>query len=73
MAAQGFPQEIQSLGQKFLLRLKQLPQAEPVEIAAFSVILLFIVTLLLLLGMACCCCCCSFSPSFRTERRARKP
>ncbi|XP_028912833.1 small integral membrane protein 5 [Ornithorhynchus anatinus] len=73
MAAQGFPQEMQSLGQKLLLRLKQLPQAEPVEIAAFSVILLFVATLLLLLGMACCCCCCSFSPSFRTERRARKP
>uniref|UniRef100_A0A6I8N108 Small integral membrane protein 5 n=1 Tax=Ornithorhynchus anatinus TaxID=9258 RepID=A0A6I8N108_ORNAN len=42
MAAQGFPQEMQSLGQKLLLRLKQLPQAEPVEIAAFSVILLFV-------------------------------
>ncbi|XP_072501814.1 small integral membrane protein 5 [Notamacropus eugenii] len=57
MATQNFLQEMQSMGQKLLLKLQQLPQAEPVEIVAFSVILFFIATVLLLLAIACSCCC----------------
>ncbi|KAM9004727.1 small integral membrane protein 5 [Sminthopsis crassicaudata] len=57
MATQNFLQEMHSMGQKFLLKLQKLPQAEPVEIAAFSVILFFIATVLLLLVIACSCCC----------------
>lgn len=41
MAAANFVQEMRSMGEKLLLKLQKLPQAEPVEIAAFSVILLF--------------------------------
>lgn len=41
MAATSFVQEMRSMGEKLLHKLQKLPQAEPVEIAAFSVILLF--------------------------------
>ncbi|XP_021536671.1 small integral membrane protein 5 isoform X1 [Neomonachus schauinslandi] len=56
MAAASFVQEMRSMGEKLLLKLQRLPQAEPVEIVAFSVILLFTATVLLLLLSACCCC-----------------
>ncbi|XP_059005768.1 small integral membrane protein 5 [Mustela lutreola] len=65
MAAASFVQEMRSMGERLLLKLQRLPQAEPVEIVAFSVILLFTATVLLLLLIACCCCCCP-------ERRGRK-
>ncbi|CAD7668266.1 small integral membrane protein 5 [Vulpes vulpes] len=65
MAAANFVQEMRSMGEKLLLKLQKLPQAEPVEIVAFSVILLFTATVLLLLLIACSCCCCP-------ERRGRK-
>ncbi|XP_045839723.1 small integral membrane protein 5 [Meles meles] len=65
MAAGSFVQEMRSMGERLLLKLQRLPQAEPVEIVAFSVILLFTATVLLLLLLACCCCCCP-------ERRGRK-
>ncbi|XP_032726504.1 small integral membrane protein 5 [Lutra lutra] len=65
MAVASFVQEMRSMGERLLLKLQRLPQAEPVEIVAFSVILLFTATVLLLLLTACCCCCCP-------ERRGRK-
>ncbi|XP_008691995.1 small integral membrane protein 5 [Ursus maritimus] len=65
MAAADFVQEMRSTGEKLLLKLQKLPQAEPVEIVAFSVILLFTATVLLLLLIACSCCCCP-------EHRGRK-
>lgn len=41
MAATGFVEEIRSVGERLLLKLQQLPQAEPVELVAFSIIVLF--------------------------------
>lgn len=41
MAATDFVQEMRWVGERLLLKLQRLPQAEPVEIVAFSVILLF--------------------------------
>ncbi|XP_036078084.1 small integral membrane protein 5 isoform X1 [Rousettus aegyptiacus] len=41
MAATNFVQEMSLVGDRLLLKLQRLPQAEPVEIVAFSVILLF--------------------------------
>lgn len=41
MGAADFVQEMRWVGQRLLLKLQRLPQAEPVEIVAFSVILLF--------------------------------
>ncbi|XP_066237313.1 small integral membrane protein 5 [Saccopteryx leptura] len=57
MAATTFVQEICSVGERLLLKLQKLPQAEPVEIVAFSVIILFTATVMLLLLVACSCCC----------------
>ncbi|XP_045346871.1 small integral membrane protein 5 [Leopardus geoffroyi] len=69
MAAANFVQEMRSMGEKLLLKLQKLPQAEPVEIAAFSVLLLFTATVLVLLLIACCCCC---RDCCCPERRGRK-
>ncbi|XP_035890031.1 small integral membrane protein 5 [Phyllostomus discolor] len=57
MAAASFVQEVSAVGQRLLRKLQGLPQAEPVEIVAFSVIVLFTVAVLLLLLVACSCCC----------------
>ncbi|XP_006145870.1 small integral membrane protein 5 [Tupaia chinensis] len=69
MAAASFLQEMRSVGERLLLKLQALPQAEPVEIVAFSVILLFTATVLLLLLIACSCCC---ARCCCPERRGRK-
>lgn len=41
MAATDFVEEIRSVGKRLLLKLQGLPQAEPVELVAFSIIVLF--------------------------------
>lgn len=41
MAVTDFVEEIRSVGERLLLKLKELPQAEPVELVAFSIIILF--------------------------------
>lgn len=41
MGAADFLQEMRWVGERLLLKLQRLPQAEPVEIVAFSVIVLF--------------------------------
>ncbi|NWX38108.1 SMIM5 protein, partial [Notiomystis cincta] len=57
MSSEDFLKEVQAIGEKFLLKLQNLPKAEPVEIISFSVVLLFIVTVLVLTIIACSCCC----------------
>ncbi|XP_075418339.1 small integral membrane protein 5 [Tenrec ecaudatus] len=57
MAAGTFVQEMHAVGQRLLLKLQRLPQADPVEIAAFSILVIFTATVLLLLLVACSCCC----------------
>ncbi|XP_008564303.1 PREDICTED: small integral membrane protein 5 [Galeopterus variegatus] len=69
MAATNFVQEMSAVGERLLLKLQRLLQAEPVEIVAFSVILLFAATVLLLLLIACSCCC---TRCCCPERRGRK-
>lgn len=41
MAASDLVQELHSIGDRLLLKLQRLPQAEPVEILAFSVLVVF--------------------------------
>ena len=41
MAPTDFVEEMSAVGERLLLKLQRLPQAEPVEIVAFSVIVLF--------------------------------
>jgi len=42
MSSEGFLKEMQTIGEKFLVKLQKLPKAEPVEIVSFCVVLLFI-------------------------------
>uniref|UniRef100_A0A8D0GVV1 Small integral membrane protein 5 n=1 Tax=Sphenodon punctatus TaxID=8508 RepID=A0A8D0GVV1_SPHPU len=42
MSSENFLKELQTIGEKLLLKLQKLPKSEPVEIVAFCVILLFI-------------------------------
>ncbi|XP_027811502.1 small integral membrane protein 5 [Marmota monax] len=69
MAAPGFVQEMHSVGERLLKKLRGLPQAEPVELVAFSILVLFTATVLLLLLIACSCCC---THCCCPERRGRK-
>lgn len=77
MAATDFVEEIRSVGERLLQKLKELPQAEPVELVAFSIIVLFTATVLVLLLIACswCCarCCCSEGRDRKIPVRPRKP
>ncbi|OBS60186.1 hypothetical protein A6R68_08714, partial [Neotoma lepida] len=41
MAAADLVEEIRSVGERLVLKLQRLPQAEPVELVAFSIIVLF--------------------------------
>uniref|UniRef100_A0A8D1TRJ4 Small integral membrane protein 5 n=4 Tax=Sus scrofa TaxID=9823 RepID=A0A8D1TRJ4_PIG len=57
MTAADFVQEMHSVWERLLLKLQRLPQAEPVEIATFSVLVIFAATVVLLLLVAICYCC----------------
>lgn len=69
MAASKLVQEIHSIGDRLLLKLQRLPQAEPVEVLAFSVLVVFTATVVLLLLIACGFCCCQYC---RPRRRGRR-
>ncbi|NXH15918.1 SMIM5 protein, partial [Bucco capensis] len=74
MSSEGFLKEMQTIGEKFLLKLQRLPKADPVEIVSFCVVLLFIVTVVLLMIIACSCCCssCCGCAGSHPEHRRRK-
>ncbi|XP_068118801.1 small integral membrane protein 5 [Hyperolius riggenbachi] len=59
MSYQDFTQEVQNMGEKLVLKLQNLPQADPVEITAFTLILVFIAMVLVMATLACSVCCCS--------------
>ncbi|XP_020741505.1 small integral membrane protein 5 [Odocoileus virginianus] len=71
MAAGSLVQELHSIGDRLLLKLQRLPQAEPVEILAFSVLVVFTATVLLLLLIACGFCCCQYCCPRRRGRRTQ--
>ncbi|XP_059853697.1 small integral membrane protein 5 isoform X1 [Delphinus delphis] len=70
MAASNLALEMRSIGERLLHKLQMLPQAEPVEIVAFSVLVIFTATVLLLLLMAVSYCCCRCCRPKRGGRRA---
>ncbi|KFU93390.1 Uncharacterized protein C17orf109 [Chaetura pelagica] len=78
MTSEGFLKEMQTIGEKLLLKLQKLPKADPVEIVCFCVVLLFIVTVLLLMIIACSCCCysccsCDGPPDHRRRKIQVRP
>ncbi|XP_031454905.1 small integral membrane protein 5 [Phasianus colchicus] len=73
MSSEVFLKEMQTIGEKLLLKLQKLPKADPVEIVSFCVVLLFIVTVLVLMIIACSCCCysccsCNEGPDHRRRK-----
>uniref|UniRef100_A0A8C3J117 Small integral membrane protein 5 n=1 Tax=Calidris pygmaea TaxID=425635 RepID=A0A8C3J117_9CHAR len=78
MSSEGFLKEMQTIGEKLLLKLQKLPKADPVEIVSFCVVLLFIATVLLLMIIACSCCCysccsCDGHPDHRRRKTQVRP
>nr|XP_004655740.1 small integral membrane protein 5 [Jaculus jaculus]XP_045015001.1 small integral membrane protein 5 [Jaculus jaculus] len=77
MAVSDLEQEVRSVGERLLLKLQGLPQAEPVELVAFSILVIFTGTVLLLLLIACsyCCahCCCPERKGRRVQVRPMSP
>lgn len=77
MAAASFVQEMRSVGERLLVKLQRLPQADTVELLAFSIIVIFIGTVLLLVVLACsyCCvrCCCPEQRGRRVQVQPVKP
>ncbi|XP_069807809.1 small integral membrane protein 5 isoform X2 [Dendropsophus ebraccatus] len=58
MSSQDVTKELQNLGEKLLVKLQQIPQADTVEIVSFSIILVFIGVVLLMVILGCSFCCC---------------
>ncbi|KAG2460615.1 SMIM5 protein, partial [Polypterus senegalus] len=56
------------MGQQVLQKLQSLPQSDPLEIAAFLILLTFIATVLVLFILACTYCCCSNSQRRMTTK-----
>lgn len=58
MSNQDVKEELQNIGERLLVKLKQIPQADTVEIISFTIILVFIGVVLLMAVLACSFCCC---------------
>ncbi|KAG8565736.1 hypothetical protein GDO81_012959 [Engystomops pustulosus] len=67
MSNQDITQELQRLGDRLLVKLRQIPQADAVEIISFTIILVFIGVVVLMAVLACCFCCCG-----NNKRRAAR-
>ncbi|CAJ0955655.1 unnamed protein product [Ranitomeya imitator] len=58
MSNQSVKEEMQNIADRLLIKLKQLPEADTVEIISFTIILVFIGMLLLMTIIMCSFCCC---------------
>ncbi|KAL6094630.1 uncharacterized protein ACO6RY_15997 [Pungitius sinensis] len=54
--------------QKVWTRLQELPQAGPLELGGFIVIILFVATVLFLLVLTCVHCCCCGKQKYQSSR-----
>ncbi|KAM4691596.1 small integral membrane protein 5 [Rhinophrynus dorsalis] len=60
MSDKNMLDEVQKMGEKLLVKLKEIPHGDTVQIISLVIILLFIAVVLLMMIAACChCCCCS--------------
>ncbi|XP_063816666.1 small integral membrane protein 5 [Pseudophryne corroboree] len=59
MSSQDVKAEIQDMGQKLLMKLQQLPQADTLEIVSFTIVIIFIAVVLLMAILGCSFCCCA--------------
>ncbi|XP_044155161.1 small integral membrane protein 5 [Bufo gargarizans] len=58
MSTQNVQEELQKIGERLLVKLRQISQADTVEIVSFTIILVFISVVLLMAIIACSFCCC---------------
>ncbi|XP_066471960.1 small integral membrane protein 5 isoform X2 [Tiliqua scincoides] len=72
MPYQKVHEDFYDIFEKFLGKLQKLPNADPVEIVAFSVLVVFIATVVVIMIIPCytCChaCCCAGSPDHKGRR-----
>ncbi|CAI9607821.1 unnamed protein product, partial [Staurois parvus] len=59
MSSKDIKEELENMGQKLLTKLRQIPQADTVEIISFTIILVFIAAVLVIVIVACSGCCCT--------------
>ncbi|KAE8576933.1 hypothetical protein XENTR_v10004370 [Xenopus tropicalis] len=58
MSGNNLLREMEMVGQRLLVKLKDLPQADAFQILPFAIILIFIGAVLLMVSLACCYSCC---------------
>uniref|UniRef100_A0A3Q3VXE3 Uncharacterized protein n=1 Tax=Mola mola TaxID=94237 RepID=A0A3Q3VXE3_MOLML len=61
-------QEVLDIFQKVWTKLQALPQASPLELGAFFVLILFVATFLFLILLSCIHCCCCGKPKYQGSR-----
>ncbi|XP_077315798.1 small integral membrane protein 5 [Lithobates pipiens] len=59
MSSPTIKEEVAKMGEKLLIKLRQIPQADTVEIISFTIILVFIAAVLVVAIIACSGCCCT--------------
>ncbi|KAJ8399730.1 hypothetical protein AAFF_G00408350 [Aldrovandia affinis] len=64
----GAREEVLDLLHKVWTKLQGLPQASPLELGAFLILLLFIATFMLMILLACIHCCCCGKPKYQASR-----
>ncbi|XP_039892680.1 small integral membrane protein 5, partial [Simochromis diagramma] len=61
-------QQLQDIFRRVWTKLQALPEATPVEVGAFAVLLLFIATVLFMILLSCIHCCCFTKPKHQPSR-----
>ncbi|XP_045923924.1 small integral membrane protein 5 [Micropterus dolomieu] len=61
-------QEVMDILEKVWTKLQGLPQASPLELGAFFVLLLFVATVLFMVMLSCIHCCCCGKPKYQASR-----
>ncbi|OCT62972.1 small integral membrane protein 5 [Xenopus laevis] len=59
MSGNDLLREMENVGQRLLVKLKDLPRADTSQILAFAILLIFIGAVLLMMSLACCYSCCN--------------
>ncbi|XP_041077937.1 small integral membrane protein 5 [Polyodon spathula] len=58
----SWKEEMQKIAEQVLTKLQGLPEADPLEIGAFAILLIFIAMVLIMFILTCIHCCCCSAP-----------
>ncbi|XP_044193677.1 small integral membrane protein 5 [Thunnus albacares] len=61
-------EEVLDILEKVWIKLQDLPQASPLELGAFFVLILFVATFLFMIALSCVHCCCCGKPKYQAAR-----